>query len=350
MACGTCHRPGLAGTDPRAQRDPGPDGRLLTRDDHFGSPGMRLKERSLLDEVLGREAHVTGRAAPSILNAAFAPELFWDGRAGGRFTDPESGEVRIGKGAALETQALEPILNAFEMAHDGRTWQDVTEKLAKARPLALARNLPPDTSRAIKAHDTYPKLFEAAFGDAKISATRIAFALASYERTLVPDQTPYDRFVKGDAKALTEDQQQGLRYMRQFRCTACHVPPMFTDHSYRNIGVRPASIDRGRGAVTGKPEDAGKFRVPSLRNVGLKKRFMHGGQFDAFQDVMRTYRFPRRGKNVDPLLRVSRNVDTRSTKTPMADFILNGLTDPRARAEKPPFDRPVLRSEGPETR
>ncbi len=353
MACGTCHRPAQGGADPRFRRHPGADGKLLTNDDVFGSPGVpRLAtDRSPLpDELFDLRPRVSVRASLSVLTAQYADELFWDGRAGGEFADPLSGEVQIASGGALENQALMPLLNTTEMAHDGRTWQDVTEKLASVRPLALASELPVDLRRAIRSQPSYPKLFDSAFGDEEITPVRIAFAIASYERTLVPDQTPYDRYIAGDRRAMTRNQIRGLANFERARCGECHIPPLFTDNEFRNIGVRPARDDGGRQDVTTAFEDSGKFKVPSLRNVGLRPRFMHTGEMRSLDEVLRHYRRPR-SPNLDPIvqggLRVGRRRGGRGGNglAPIIDFLQNALTDPRVAAESKPFDRPVLRSE-----
>jgi cytochrome c peroxidase len=349
MACGTCHRPAQGGTDPRMLRHAGKDGDLLTADDVFGSPGVpveKSKERSLIADLLRQTHKVTSRVALSNLTAQYAPDLFWDGRASGTFKDPLTGEVLIKSGGALESQSLAPIISTTEMSHEKRTWAGVVGKLEKAKPLGLATNIPPDIAKAIAVNSSYGQLFAAAFGDPKITPARIAFAIASYERTLVPDQTPYDRYVAGDRKALTKNQIEGLDYFRRFRCAQCHKPPMFTDHSFRSIGLRQNHEDLGRGSVTGKSRDAGKFKVPSLRNVGLKPRLMHNGRFANLTATLRVYRFPNRYPNIDPLMERGLLVNHRANdKTPMLDFLKNGLTDPRVANEEYPFDRPVLKSE-----
>jgi cytochrome c peroxidase len=322
---------------------------LLTRDDGFGSPGIAQRPTeggSILQGLFDHSTAVTRRIAPSNLTAQYAPSLFWDGRAKGEFRDPVTGSVVIKANGALESQALVPIMSSIEMAHPEQTWAQVVARLQKARPLALASNLPGDLQQALAARPDYPQLFAAAFGDPEITATRIAFALASYQRTLVPDQTPYDRYVAGEADALTANQKKGLDYFRQFSCAECHTPPLFTDHSFRNVGVRPHGEDPGREAITGEPGDRGRFKVPSLRNVGLRPRLTHNGRFDAINATMRLYRWPSRDPNIDPLLRRGRDVNHRANdQTPMMDFLKHALTDPRVAKETPPFDRPTLRSE-----
>ena len=82
--------------------------------------------------------------------------------------------------------------------------------------------------------------------DPAITAERIAFAIASYERTLIPDQTPWDDFMQGDQQALTPGQVNGWNFFQASQCSTCHAPPMFTDQTYRNIGMRPVAEERSR--------------------------------------------------------------------------------------------------------
>jgi len=345
VACGTCHSPRHGGADARIGRHPGPDGKLNTPDDIFGSPGVASLDRRKQPvdaAVFGSGAQVTPRSSPGFFGSLHAPELFWDGRARGRFRDPLGGSVLIASGGALETQALAPILNRIEMSHEGRTWHQVTSALAQAIPLASAATLPRDVLGALGSGPTYPKLFTRAFGDPKITPKRIAFAIASYERTLVPDQTPFDRYIAGDAKALSANQVRGWRAFRQSACAVCHAPPFFTDHTFRNIGVRPVTEDIGRAEVTRRRNDRGKFKVPSLRNVGLRRRFMHNGRFASLQEVLAHYagRGSRFLKDIDPLL--VRPISMGGDRRAVIDFLANALTDPRTARETPPFDHPTL--------
>lgn len=350
VACGTCHAPSRGGADTRRARHPGADGVLGTADDLFGSPGVVHRNATgefVPHAVFGLGRQVTGRTAPSALTGALADGLFWDGRAAEQFVDPQTGLVAIAAGGALESQSLGPPLSATEMAAEGRTWTDVAAKLATVAPLALATDLPADVASALAATPGYPALFAAAFGDPAISAQRLAFAVATYERTLVPDQTPWDRFMDGDASALTAAQRRGWDAFQTSRCNDCHRAPEFTDRSFRNTGLRPIADDAGRAAITGDTADRGRFKVPSLRNVGLRASFMHGGWLTSLTDVLRFYaRAPGTEhftENRDPII-------AQMNPSPAADadiqvLLSTGLTDPRAAAETAPFDRPVLYSE-----
>jgi cytochrome c peroxidase len=342
VACGTCHAPNHGGADARLGRHPGPDGKSGTPDDVFGSPGVASLDRRKQPVDAEAPVQVTPRSSPAFFGSLHAPEMFWDGRAGGRFRDPLGGGVLIASGGALESQALMPILNRVEMSHAGRTWHQVTSDLSRVIPMRRAKRLPRDVLAALATGPTYPKLFARAFGDGEITPKRIAFAIASYERTLLPNRTPYDRYVAGDATAMTANQVRGWRAFRQSACAVCHPPPFFSDHTFRNIGVRPIAEDIGRAEVTRRKGDRGKFKVPSLRNVGLKRRFMHNGRFANLRDVLDHYsgRGSRFSEDIDPL--VARRISMGGDRRALTDFLANALTDPRAAKETAPFDHPSL--------
>jgi cytochrome c peroxidase len=347
VACGTCHRPELGGSDPRLVPTPGRDGIPGTPDDPFGSPGVIHSDASndyAPDPLHDFRPRVTTRNAPSFIGAQYFTDLFWDGRAPSTFVDPVTGTVSLAIGGALESQCVGPPTSDVEMAHEARSWTQVTSKLTGVEPLKLATSLPPDIQTALAINPTYPLLFDAAFGTPDITAERIAFAIASYERILIPDRTPFDRFSMGDTTALTPAQQAGLGIFLSRNCAVCHTPPFFSDDRFHNIGLRPVVEDRGLQGTTGLIPDRGKFKTPGLRNVGLRVRFMHNGRFTTLLQVVNFYNgggvFP---DNRDPIIRplglgpVQRNQ--------LVDFLENGLTDPRVAAALPPFDRPTLHSE-----
>jgi len=352
VACGTCHLPAHGGSDPRTGRHPGTDPGTI--DDVLGSPGIVSLDqdgRPSTHPMFGDDPQVTDRLSPSNFGALWAPALFWDGRAGGTFRDPLTGEVVIAEGGALETQALEPLLNSAEMAKSGRTWSDVTGKLPSAVPLALASDLPADVAAAIASASSYPALFAAAFGDSAITPVRIAFALAAYQRTLVADQTAWDRYEAGEESALSQSALRGWEALQRLHCTSCHVPPLFTSNEYLNIGLRRTEFDQGRRNVTGDLEDAGEMKVPSLRNVALRPRFMHTGQFESLLAAINFYEAGRSdnvgGTDRDDIPGVGEYFFSLSplSEGGIRAFLSEGLTDPRVRDESFPFDRPTLRSE-----
>lgn len=349
VACGTCHAFGAGGGDLRRVVNPGPDGVTPSLDDIFGSPGVKRSDQNndyIPDPTYGFQQQVTDRASPTFLVGGYFTDLFWDGRARSTFIDPANGQVAIPAGGALESQSMGPPMSATEMAHDLRTFAQLTGKLATVKPMALATNLPADMAAAIAGGVTYPDLFQAAFGTPAITARRIAFAIATYERTLVPDQTPYDAFVAGNPGALTPQQMNGLMvFMGPGRCAICHPTGLFSDDLYHNLGLRPIAEDNGRQAVTGNPADAGRFKTPSLRNVGLRTSFMHNGQFQTLQEVFNFY-FVGGGPfafNKDPQM-LPLSVSPQDAND-LIDFLANALTDPRVAAGLPPFTRPTLRSQ-----
>tara|TARA_R110000782_G_scaffold19101_4_gene52001 strand:- start:11321 stop:13159 length:1839 start_codon:yes stop_codon:yes gene_type:complete len=346
VACATCHAQANAGADPRISLHPGFDGVLGNNDDVRGSAGVVAQGTQADYEphpVFGLNPQVTPRTAPPMINAAYSSELFWDGRAAQVFTDPVTGQIVLTQHAALESQAVNPPTDAVEMAHADRDWQQIAAKLAHARPLALASDLPPDLSQAVLDARTYPELFRRAFGDTQITPARIAMALATYQRTLIADQTPWDAFVAGDTNALTPAQQRGWDLFQgdAARCAQCHVPPLFTDGTFRNIGLRPVAHDAGRQGVTGNPDDAGRFKVPGLRNAGLKRNFMHTGQLATLDLVVLFYaESAHNTDNLDPLM--NGIVLTPDQQSDIVAFVDAGLTDPRVEQGLFPFDAPTL--------
>ncbi|MEM9383047.1 MAG: cytochrome c peroxidase [Planctomycetota bacterium] len=353
IACGTCHIPSAGGAEARAGAatvNPGPDGLFGTSDDSFGSPGVvganafgHFEPRG----AFGLAEQVTGRYAPSPITAGYFDELFWDGRADDKFVDPDGGALLIPSGGALETQSLGPLLSDVEMADAGRGFPALTERIASVRPLALATDLPPDVQSALSVDPTYPDLFETAFGTSEVTGARIAYALATYQRTLVPDGTPFDDYDRGNFGALTPQQEQGwFAFTGSAACAVCHTPPLFSNGDYHSIALRPSSEDPGRQAVTGSPADAGRFKTPSLRNVALRNHWFHNGA-PFMTDLRQTVEIYGTGvgggfDNLDPILDgftlSSQDVDD-------VTAFLEALTDPRVAAEEPPFDRPTLRSE-----
>ena len=345
VACGTCHLPEAAGADPRRNIHPGPDGSFGTADDIIGSEGVVRRDASgnaILDPIFGFDPQVTGRATPSYFNGIWSPEQFWDGRGADTFVDPLDGiTIRIASGGGLESQSVAPILSDVEMAKENRTWAEVTAKLATVTPLAQAIDVPADMAAAIALGETYPDLFASAFGDSAITPTRIAFAIATYERTLVADQTPWDAFIAGDTNALNANEQQGWTVFLGSPCAVCHLPGTFTNHEFRNIGLRNPSDDRGREEVTSNAADRAQFKVPSLRNLGVRPTFMHTGELATTIETISFYRagtfhFP---ANLDPLMPVDLPPGTEGA---VADFLNNGLLDPRVANASFPFDRPTL--------
>ncbi|MEK0083706.1 cytochrome c peroxidase [Benzoatithermus flavus] len=218
FACATCHDPGQGFAD----------GQALGR----GVPGELLP-----------------RHTPTLWNLAWAPALFWDGRA-----------------ASLEEQAKGPIQNPKEMA----------------QPLA-------EGVRKLAAREDYRAAFARAFpASPVVDETRLLLALATYERTLVSPVTRFDRWITGDANALDAAEIRGfLLFNGKAGCANCHEGWAFTDHGFHDIGL-PGG-DRGRGAVIGLDVADHAFKTPSLRELGRTAPYMHDGRFATLDEVLDHY-------------------------------------------------------------
>ncbi len=354
VSCGTCHSGSSGGVDKRtaAQRtrstNPGFNGVFGDGDDVFGSPGVMansLDGTFNWSNAFGFREQVTGRRAMPYTDAAFSNTLFWDGRATGNFIDPISGATILANGAALESQVLGPPVSDAEMAHSGRNWQQVADRITDAKPLAVAVNVPTSLRNWIDGR-TYPELFEEAFGTPEVTPARIAMAIATHERTLFSDQTPFDQFNQGIG-TLTASEQNGRNLFNggQTNCNACHTGNLLTDNQFHYIGLRPSVEDTGRQQVTGNANNSAQFRTPNLRNVELRGAFFHNGQMTTLREVVDFYarggdfNAPNKDNNVRP-----RNLNNQQ-RADLVAFISRPLTDPRVRLELPPFDRPTLYTE-----
>jgi cytochrome c peroxidase len=200
----------------------------------------------------GHERSSLARNSPTLNNVGYRKGFFWDGRA-----------------ATLEEQALEPIAAAKEM---------------NAKPeVTLAR---------LAEQAEYRRRFKEVFGEERITLARVAQAIATFERTIVSRPSDFDRFLRGDAGALSDAAVRGLHLFRtDARCANCHMGPLLTDDKFHNLGLSyygRTLQDLGRYEVTKDPKDVGKFRTPSLRNVTRSGPYMHNGLFD-LDGVLRMY-------------------------------------------------------------
>ena len=211
----------------------------------------------------GEDGKSLRRNAPSLLNVAYEELLMRDGEA-----------------PSLQAQILVPLFEPHEMANP--TFKGLIVRLEQL----------PD----------YRDRFERAFG-APVSVPLIGKAIASYERSLLCAQSPFDRWrYGGEAGAMTAQAQQGFRlFTGKAQCSACHSvgerDALFTDHGFHNTGLSfragpPAAEaveDRGRQEVTHEPGDAHKFKTPGLRNVARTAPYMHDGSLNSLADVVHYY-------------------------------------------------------------
>lgn len=353
VACGTCHAPKGGGSDARLpaataqSRHPGGDGVFGTADDAIGALGVprHAADGSYLGSpVFGMAPQVGTRQSISAVNAAYPPLLFWDGRARGIFIDPATGQTLIAAGGALENQALGPLVNDVEMAHAGGSLSDVQARIGGVLPLRLAASIPSALAAWIDGRD-YPAMFAEVFGSNDITAARIAMALASYQRSLVANQTPHDVELAGTL-VLTPLERQGRQVFNQAAgCNRCHGGALLSDNAFHYLGVRPPTADAGRMAATGLAVDRGRMRTPGLRNVELSAPYMADGRLATLEDVIEFYNrggdfsAPNKAPQITPLGL------TAGQKTALAAFLRRPLTDPRLVAESGPFERPQLYAE-----
>jgi len=278
----------------------------------------------------GVSNQVGTRNTPTILNAMFSERLFWDGRVG-----------------SLEEQAKQPMSNLLEMGMKG-------DDAVVARVIAIPE---------------YRQAFKRVFRDKGITINTIVKAIAAYERTQNSANSPFDRFISGDAGAISEAQRRGWELFKgKARCIECHtfnrVSPFFTDFKFHNTGIlardmrseylaglakklmendRPrdnrgvlpvsdrqaqasASLfahtkdltELGRYLVTKQEKDIGAFKTPTLRDVELTTPYMHNGSEKTLIDVVRFYN---RGGNA------SAHLDERMHPLNLSDEEMNELVD-----------------------
>jgi cytochrome c peroxidase len=155
----------------------------------------------------------------------------------------------------------------------------------------------------IKDDTAYQSMFRAAFGDLKVTEDRMYKALNQFVLNLVSANSKYDKMLLGET-SFNEYEQAGYTIFKA-KCATCHKEPLFTDFSYRNIGleVDPQLNDYGRMRVTGQSSDSLKFRVPSLRNAEFTSYYMHDGRINMVRSVIEHYRYSVNGSpTLDPLL------------------------------------------------
>ena len=191
-----------------------------------------------------------------------------------------------GKELSLERQALEPVENPIEMHSD---WNDVIDRLQN--------------------HTEYPELFLKAFNTSTISKELAVKAIAQFERTLISANSKFDRFSLGQTN-LTPQELNGLDvFLREDKgdCFHCHGNPnnpLWTDNDFHNNGLDETFSDLGLGAVTGDPNDNGKFRSPSLRNLDFTAPYMHDGRFLTLDEVINFYSEGlQNSATIDPLMK-----------------------------------------------
>jgi cytochrome c peroxidase len=205
-----------------------------------------------------------GRSAPTVWNSAFHTVQFWDGRA-----------------LSLEEQAKGPLTNPVEMG-------------MKDHAAVMER---------VKMIPGYVTMFTNVFGkNDPMTIDNLAKAIAAFERTLLTPNSPFDKFKKGNKKALSDAAKRGMKIVEEVGCTACHSGVNFNGETAMGEGNFQKfpqndgtaydkkyrfSKDLGRYEVTKKAEDKGFFRVPTWRNVGLTAPYFHNGSVVTLEEAVR---------------------------------------------------------------
>jgi cytochrome c peroxidase len=248
-------------------------GKMLYMDPRFSSTGTvscnschNIMEGGEDSRTVSMGVHgkTGGRNAPTVWNSAFHSVQFWDGRA-----------------ALLEDQAKGPVANPVEMG-----MSDVDTAMGRVRAIP-----------------GYQPMFEKAFGPDSMTVENAAKAVAAFERTLITPNSPYDRYIKGDKKAMTEQQVRGMNTFAASGCAGCHSGPAFngptmkpgegfyakfptfSDNSF--VAKYTLDQDKGRQDVTTNDADANMFRVQTLRNITDTAPYFHNGSVNDLHEAVR---------------------------------------------------------------
>ena len=188
--------------------------------------------------------------APTVLNSSLALAQFWDGRA-----------------KDLKAQAGGPIANPGEMAFTHELAVDVLKSIPQ-----------------------YVTEFKTVFGSDEVSIGKVTDAIAAFEETLVTPNSRFDKWLKGDKKAITAREAAGYALFKNSGCVACHNGPAFGGTSFQKMGVveayKATSPAEGRSAVTGKDADRLNFKVPTLRNVEMTYPYFHDGAANTLKEAV----------------------------------------------------------------
>lgn len=230
---------------------------VLSQNDDMSCASCHHPDMGFTDgnaQAIGADGKVLQRSSMSLWNVAYNTTFFWDGRA-----------------ATLEEQMETPLTSADEM---GSSPEDIVTEL--------------------KAIPEYVQLFEEAFGSPDaVTYENVRFAIAAFQRSIITNNSPFDRYAAGEANALTPSQRRGLGLFRSAatRCFECHSAPTFADESFSVTGVPDLPgqpHDEGRKAIEPSGLD-GAFKAPTLRNIALTAPYMHNGIFNTLEEVVDFY-------------------------------------------------------------
>jgi cytochrome c peroxidase len=278
---------------------------ILSKDSTISCASCHLTKGGFTDNNAvsrGVNGAMGTRSSMSLENIGFVNKgLFWDGRV-----------------KTLEEQALLPIEDPVEMHH---IWEKVIEKLRK--------------------HPDYPSRFRKAFNISNkrdISKELAVKAIAQFERTLISGNSKFDKIYRRE-DFFTDDELDGFQLFfnaagaPDAQCGHCHTSPFFNSNDFFNNGLDSAQKlkdfkDKGRGIVTGKEFDNGKFRSPSLRNIELTAPYMHDGRFKTLEAVVEHYASGGHyADNVDPFIPQIAEIKMTAKQKRQIVLFLKTLTD-----------------------
>ena len=208
-----------------------------------------------LPTAKGFKSKVLGRASPTVVNAAYNTLQMWDGRK-----------------KSLEDQAMGPMMSNDEMN----------------------MNIP-QLIKSLQNNPVYKADFAAAYPGEPVNEITVAKALSSFERTVISNNSPFDRWVKGEAKALTAQQVNGFKIFvnpDKGNCAVCHSAPNFSDSGFHNIGLASfghENPDVGRYAEKPLAVMKGAFKTPTLREISRTAPYFHDGSATTLEQVTEHY-------------------------------------------------------------
>jgi cytochrome c peroxidase len=246
---------------------------VLSFDSSFSCASCHKQENAFSDSPnrfsLGLNKDLQARNTMPLFNLAWYSALFWDGRA-----------------SSIEAQVFHPVREKSEM---NLNWTHAVKRIARS---AL-----------------YREKFKAAFGNLKIDSVLICKAIAQFERTLISHNSKYDRVIRREDK-FTQDELEGMELindMTKANCLHCHTSDadglgttgLFSNNGLDAVIKDGVFKDAGLGKTTRQPEDNGKFKIPSLRNLLYTAPYMHDGRFQKLEEVLDFYS---EGLKVSPTL------------------------------------------------
>lgn len=239
----------------------------LSGDNSLSCGGCHFPEHAFSDPSrysTGIDGQVGNRNSMALVNLGYQKFFFWDGRA-----------------KTIEEQILEPVPNPIEMH---QSWKNSILKLS--------------------ADESYRKQFHAAFGSDQVDEYVVAKAIAQFLRTLISGESKYDvlykqtnGFTLSPAEqsvygSITNEEKAGYDLFLSLNggdCVHCHSGPLMQVNIFANNGLDASFVDKGRGAITGKAQDMGMFKVPTLRNIAQTAPYMHDGRFQTLEEVIEHY-------------------------------------------------------------